>query len=142
MELQADLVNRHISPMLPGLDACNILQRSVIFFQIRDVFWLKRNPEATRFLQRPGMTQSRLLPTVLLAASSWLLISLFGSQQSLGATRHREHLASPVKRNMVQDGRFFCLPVSQAEVEDLLPGGHFSSGIHSSEPNRHARLQG
>ncbi|CAE7924452.1 tdp2, partial [Symbiodinium necroappetens] len=29
------------------------------------------------------MTQSRLLPTVLLAASSWLLISLFGSQQSL-----------------------------------------------------------
>ena len=30
------------------------------------------------------MTQSRLLPTVLLAASSWLLISLFGSQQSLG----------------------------------------------------------
>jgi len=31
----------------------------------------------------PGMTQSRLLPTVLLAASSWLLISLFGSQQSL-----------------------------------------------------------
>ena len=50
-----------------------------------------------------GMTQSRLLPTVLLAASSWLLISLFGSQQSLGAVRHREHLASPLKRNMVQD---------------------------------------
>ncbi|CAE7850423.1 tdp2, partial [Symbiodinium sp. KB8] len=32
------------------------------------------------------MTQSRLLPTVLLAASSWLLISLFGSQQSLGTS--------------------------------------------------------
>ncbi|CAE7734713.1 tdp2, partial [Symbiodinium sp. KB8] len=28
------------------------------------------------------MTQSRLLPTVLLAASSWLLISLLGSQQT------------------------------------------------------------
>ena len=36
-----------------------------------------------RKLRIPGMTQSRLLPTVLLAASSWLLISLFGSQQSL-----------------------------------------------------------
>ena len=40
-------------------------------------------------VQSPGMTQSRLLPTVLLAASSWLLISLFGSQQSLGVARHR-----------------------------------------------------
>ena len=39
---------------------------------------------------RSGMTQSRLLPTVLLAASSWLLISLFGSQQILGVARHRQ----------------------------------------------------
>ena len=30
------------------------------------------------------MTQSRLLPAVLLAASSWLLVSLLGSQQRLG----------------------------------------------------------
>ena len=75
------------------------------------------------------MTQSRLLPTVLLAASSWLLISLFGSQQSLGT--------SPSKIE-----GFFGLPVSHSEVEDLLPGGHFAGRIFSPGPNRHARLQG
>ena len=51
----------------------------------------------------PGMTQSRLLPTVLLAASSWLLISLFGSQQRLGTAKHKERLATPFDPKMVQD---------------------------------------
>ena len=47
----------------------------------------------------PGMTQSRLLPTVLLAASSWLLISLFGSQQSL-RIEIRIHASSKLSQMM------------------------------------------
>ena len=47
----------------------------------------------------PGMTQSRLLPTVLLAASSWLLISLFGSQQSL-SIEIRIHASSKLSQMM------------------------------------------
>ena len=45
------------------------------------------------------MTQSRLLPTVLLAASSWLLISLFGSQQSL-SLEIRIHSSSKLSHMM------------------------------------------
>ena len=88
----------------------------------------------------PGMTQSRLLPTVLLAASSWLLISLFGSQQSLSIELVK-HASSNSGVETIANSEAFCLPLP-ARVKDLLPDWHFSSGILSSEPNCHARLQG
>ena len=88
------------------------------------------------------MTQSRLLPTALLAASSWLLISLFGSQQSLSIELGKiAFIKNGVETSANNEVYYNCLPAPE-RVKDLLPDWHFPSGILSSEPNCHARLQG